>query len=152
MKARIFILCLFACAALLFVWPAAFAAPTPAHELAVTLTEAVVTQIVPIPTAAVIWITEQGLQPSQVRIQPGGVVTWTNQTTVTQRLVSGDLRRIFLPLVLRNAGGAVISTGLASNAATGVAAPPRGGYPPAPPPPRRWVVDDPCLHARSNRV
>ena len=27
MKARILVLCLFACAALLFVWPAAFAAP-----------------------------------------------------------------------------------------------------------------------------
>ena len=42
------------------------------------------------------------MQPSAVMIQAGGVVTWTNQTTVTQRLVNGERWRIFLPLKPRN--------------------------------------------------
>lgn len=75
MKARILILCLFACAALIFVWPAALAATPQPRDASTALTESVVTRIFPVPTTAVILITELGLQPREVTIQPGGVVT-----------------------------------------------------------------------------
>gem|GEM_PF-7096833 len=49
-------------------------------------------------------ITNQGLQPAFVSIRVGEAVAWVNQTSVTQRLVSGVPYRLFLPVMLRNAG------------------------------------------------
>lgn len=49
-------------------------------------------------------ISSQGLNPSQVTIQVGQVITWVNQTSTVQRLVSGQPYQVYLPLVLRNAG------------------------------------------------
>ncbi len=55
-------------------------------------------------SGATILITNQGLNPGQVSIQAGDVITWVNQTDSTQRLVSQTrLSQLYLPLVSRDA-------------------------------------------------
>lgn len=51
-----------------------------------------------------IFINSDGLQPSQVTIPTGQVVTWVNQTSTTLHLNSGYPNQVYLPLVLRNVG------------------------------------------------
>jgi len=68
---------------------------------------------------ATVLITSQGLDPSQVTIQAGQVVTWVNETSTTQRLVGVQSYRVYLPLVLRNAGSSCSTTAvMTSQAAT----------------------------------
>lgn len=47
-------------------------------------------------------ITESGLNPVEVTIQPGDTVLWTNHTAQPQTIVPGGEFRVFLPLVVRN--------------------------------------------------
>ncbi|MDY7075792.1 MAG: hypothetical protein SXV54_02600 [Chloroflexota bacterium] len=49
-------------------------------------------------------ITENGFDPVMVTITVGTTVVWTNQTQETVHLVGGEPYRIYLPLVLLNAG------------------------------------------------
>lgn len=50
-------------------------------------------------------IIEGGFDPAVVTTTVGTAVVWTNHTQETVHLVSGEPYRIYLPLVLRNAGG-----------------------------------------------
>jgi plastocyanin len=65
---------------------------------------------------ATVLITDQGLVPSQATVQPGGVVTWVNQTATSLRLVSGYPRAVYLPVVMRNAAAGAST--LAASAVT----------------------------------
>ncbi|RLG42921.1 MAG: hypothetical protein DRN81_07555, partial [Thermoproteota archaeon] len=50
-------------------------------------------------------ITDTSFDPATVTIRPGETVEWVNQTAQVQRIVGGVPYRIYLPLVLRDAGG-----------------------------------------------
>lgn len=61
-----------------------------------------------------VFINDSGLEPSQVLIQAGQVVTWVNQTGSTLRIVSGYPNRVFLPVLLHNTtSGSSLATALA---------------------------------------
>lgn len=64
-----------------------------------------VTAIRPKLSGATVYVGDQGLDPSQVVIQTGQVVTWINQTSTILRLVSGQPYQAYLPLVLRDVEG-----------------------------------------------
>ncbi len=63
-------------------------------------------------------ISEGGFDPAVVTTTVGTAVVWTNYTQETVHLVSGEPYRIYLPLVLHNAGGtrAVAASSLTSAA------------------------------------
>ena len=72
--------------------PQGFVEPrhTPAHTVA---------------AAETVDITDTGFDPPTVTIRPGETVEWVNQTSQVQRIAGGVPYLIYLPLVLRDAGG-----------------------------------------------
>ena len=65
-------------------------------------------------------ITESGFDPGVVTVTVGTIVEWTNNTSETAHLRSGQPHRIYLPTVLRNASGTGAPTAPSPAAATEV--------------------------------
>ena len=78
--------------------------------LAAPMSAVTATEAAEVPIAATVNITDTGFDPTQVMILPGETVEWINQTSQVQRILGGVQYRIYLPLVLRNQSGTILSS------------------------------------------
>jgi plastocyanin len=72
--------------------------------LTLVLTVNTAVQATVIDSSVPVSITESGFDPAVVTVTAGTTVVWTNHTQETVHMVSGEPYRIYLPLMLRNAG------------------------------------------------
>lgn len=87
----------------LYSTPTPVASGNPGLEMQIVTHSEVMT---PLSGRVPISITETGFDPQAVTITVGTIVEWTNRTHQTVHIQSGEPYHIYLPLVLRNVGGA----------------------------------------------
>ena len=68
-------------------------------------------------SAADISITATGFQPADLTVTAGTPVVWVNRTSKSHTLASGEVRRLYMPLILRGVSRSLTSTASAPNTA-----------------------------------